>query len=80
MAHEKFVRRQYTDEERARLLHQDKELTEAEKEKVERCKAIIKEMRRRANEALSKQEIHSENTDTPSESREDKANYSRDDR
>ena len=50
MAHEKFVRRQYTDEERARLLHQDKELTEAEKEKVKRCKAIIEVMRRRAED------------------------------
>ncbi len=77
MAHEKFVRRSYTEEERARLLHQDKELTEAEKEKVKRYKEVIKVMRRRANETLSeqgKQENYSdvyENTDTPLEPSDD---------
>lgn len=51
MAHEKFVGRSYTEEERTRWLHKDKELTEAEKEKVKRYKEMIEEMRRRAREA-----------------------------
>ena len=78
MAHEKFVRRTYTEEERTRLLHKDKELTEADKESVKRYKKRIEVMRRRAREAELEQRSNviddevSDKIDHLQESRDDR--------